>query len=178
VEGFLTQAVRADKGCLCARSVARGCITFIAAALSQIRNCPTLCPLSYDVRTLLSATELGHDEILAFLIKSGRFRVDSKDSRDKTVLWWASRNGCEMSARLLLAVDPAMVNSKDRDNRNLLYVAAEQGNKAVVVMLLDEGADVNTQGGYYGNALYAASAGGHKEVVMLLQKHGASRAPT
>jgi ankyrin repeat protein len=83
-----------------------------------------------------------------------------------------------MSARLLLAVDPAMVNSKDRDNRNLLYVAAEQGNKAVVVMLLDEGADVNTQGGYYGNALYAASAGGHKEVVMLLQKHGASRAPT
>jgi hypothetical protein len=30
---------------------ARGCITFTAAALSQIRNRPTLCPLSYDVRT-------------------------------------------------------------------------------------------------------------------------------
>jgi ankyrin repeat protein len=122
---------------------------------------------------LLGAAELGHDGVLALLIKSGRFRVDSKDSKDRTVLWWASRNGCEMSARLLLAADSAMVNSKDKDNKPPLFIAAEQGNQAVMEVLLDKGADVNAEGGIYGNALYAASAGGHKEVATLLLDKGA-----
>lgn len=36
---------------------------------------------------LLSAAELGHDRVLALLIRSGRFGIDSKDSRDRTVLF-------------------------------------------------------------------------------------------
>jgi ankyrin repeat protein len=122
---------------------------------------------------LLCAAELGHDGVLALLIKSGRFGVDSKDSKDRTVLWWASRNGCEMSAGLLLAADSAMVNSKDKDDNSPLSIAAEQGNQAVMEVLLDKGADVNAQGGYYGNALQSASVNGHKEVVTLLLDKGA-----
>jgi hypothetical protein len=122
---------------------------------------------------LLSAAELGHDGVIALLIKSGRFKIDSKDSRDRTVLWWASRNGCETSARLLLTVDPAMVDSKDKDGKTPLLVAAEQGHREVVEVLLEMNSDVNAQGGQYGNALQAASAYSYKEIVMLLLDKGA-----
>jgi ankyrin repeat protein len=122
---------------------------------------------------LLSAAELGHDRVLALLIRSGKFRIDSKDSRHRTVLWWSSKNDCEMSARLLLAADSALVNSKDKDDKTPLFIAAEQGNVGVIEVLLDKGADVNAQGGGYGNALYAASAGGHKETATLLLDKGA-----
>jgi ankyrin repeat protein len=122
---------------------------------------------------LLSAAELGHDGVIALLIKSGRFKIDSKDSRDRTVLWWASRNGCETSARLLLTVDPAMVDSKDKDGKTPLLVAAEQGHREVVEVLLEMNSDVNAQSGQYGNALQAVSAGGHKEVATLLLDKGA-----
>ncbi|KAF2785657.1 hypothetical protein K505DRAFT_189197, partial [Melanomma pulvis-pyrius CBS 109.77] len=81
------------------------------------------------------AAELGHDEVLALLVNSGRFEVNLKDSRDRTVLWWASKNGCETAARSLLVAGSAMVNSKDKDNKTPLYVAVEQGNKAMVEVL-------------------------------------------
>jgi ankyrin repeat protein len=122
---------------------------------------------------LLSAAELGHDRVLALLIRLGRFGIDSKDSRDRTVLWWSSRNDCEMSARLLLAADSALVNSKDKDDKTPLFIAAEQGNVGVIEVLLDKGADVNAQGRFYGNALYAASTYGHKEIATLLLDKGA-----
>jgi ankyrin repeat protein len=123
---------------------------------------------------LLNAAELGHDGILALLIKSGRFRIDSEDLRSRTVLWWAFKNGCEISARLLLVADSAMINSKDKDNQSLLYKATEQGNGAVVVALLDKGADVNAQGGRYSNALQAASLNSYKEIATLLLDKGAN----
>tara|TARA_R110002003_G_scaffold2558_1_gene24472 strand:+ start:1917 stop:2291 length:375 start_codon:yes stop_codon:yes gene_type:complete len=80
----------------------------------------------------------------------------------------AFKNECERALRWLLDSDPAFVNSKDKDNQSLQYIAVEQENEAVVVLLLDKGADVNAQGGYYGNALQAASARGDKEIATLL----------
>ncbi|KAJ4369531.1 hypothetical protein N0V86_009366 [Didymella sp. IMI 355093] len=123
---------------------------------------------------LLSAAELGHDGILALLISLGRFKIDSKDSRNRTVLWWASKNGCETSARVLLATDPTMVNSKDKDDKTPLFVAAEQGHQEVVEALLERSSDVDAQSGRHGNVLYAALTGGHKEVAMLLLDKGAN----
>jgi ankyrin repeat protein/KaiC/GvpD/RAD55 family RecA-like ATPase len=122
---------------------------------------------------LLNAAELGYDGVLTLLIKLGRFGTDSKDSRDRTVLWWASKNGCESAVKLLLDLDPALVNSKDKGDQSPLGIAADQGYKAVVLLLLDKGADVNAQGGPYGNALYAASEKGDKEMATLLLDKGA-----
>jgi ankyrin repeat protein len=122
----------------------------------------------------LNAAELGHDGVLMLLIRLGELKIDSKDSRDRTVLWWASKNGCERAVRSLLDTDPAMVSSKDKDDQNSLYTAAEQGNKAVVVVLLEKGADVNARGGHYHNALQAASARGHEQTVKMLLDKGAN----
>ncbi|EUC28323.1 hypothetical protein COCCADRAFT_30391 [Bipolaris zeicola 26-R-13] len=121
---------------------------------------------------LLNAAELGHDEVLALSIKSERFRIGSKDSKNRTVLWWASRNGCGTSARLLLAADSAMVNSRN-DGTTPLIIAAEQGHYEMIEILVDKGADVNAQSGQYGNALQAASTKGYKEIAMLLLDKGA-----
>ncbi|KAH8702668.1 ankyrin repeat-containing domain protein [Phaeosphaeriaceae sp. PMI808] len=116
----------------------------------------------------LCAAELGHEGVLAHLINSGKFETDSKDSKGRTPLWWASKNECEAIVKLLLRIDTMAIDSKDKDGKTPLYVAVEQGNNVVVELLVDKGADVNAQGGHFGNALQAASAGGHKEIVTLL----------
>ncbi|KAF2734985.1 hypothetical protein EJ04DRAFT_224485 [Polyplosphaeria fusca] len=122
---------------------------------------------------LLNAAELGNDSVLAYLLNSEQYEIDLKDSRDRTALWWASKNGCKHAASLLLAVDSATVNSKDKDNKTPLYIAAETGNDAVIAVLLENGADVNAQGGYFGNALQAASCKGYEAVVKVLLEKGA-----
>lgn len=47
-------------------------------------------------------------------------------------------------------------------------LAAEDGHKQVVKLLLDKGAEVNVQGRVYGNALQAASQGDHEAVKLLV----------
>ncbi|RYN17333.1 hypothetical protein AA0112_g12092 [Alternaria arborescens] len=116
---------------------------------------------------LPNAAELGHDRLLALLITSGRFEKGSQGSNNANLLWWASKNGCEMSARLLIAEDPAMVNSVDKIGRTPLLIAAEHGHPGVIELLLEEGAEVNATS-KIGNALYAASYSNRKEVVELL----------
>jgi ankyrin repeat protein len=122
---------------------------------------------------LLNAAEFGHEGILMLLLQLEKFKSGFKDSRDETVLWLAYKNGCERAVRSLLDVCPAMVDSKDKDNQSLLYVAAQQGNKALVAVLLEKGADVNAQGGRYNNALLAALENGHTEIATLLVDKGA-----
>ncbi|KAF2729268.1 HET-domain-containing protein, partial [Polyplosphaeria fusca] len=117
---------------------------------------------------LLNAAELGHDGVLTLLLGLGEYEIDAKDSKDRTALWWASKNGCQRAVSSLLVTGSATVNSKDKDNKTSLYIAAETGNDVVVAVLLDKGADVNAQGGRYGNALQAASSGGHEAVVKVL----------
>jgi ankyrin repeat protein len=55
-----------------------------------------------------------------------------------------------------------------------LLLAAENGHKEVVKLLLDRGADVNARDEHYGNALQAASAGGYEAVVKMLVAWGAN----
>jgi ankyrin repeat protein len=123
---------------------------------------------------IMNAAELGHDRLLALLITSGKFNIDWEDSNKKSVLWWASWNGCEISAKSLLAVNSAAVNSQDKSSdKTTLVVAVEQGNIRIVKMLLEKGAEVNLQGGEYGNALQTASFYGRKEIAAMLLDQGA-----
>ncbi|KAJ4285976.1 hypothetical protein N0V90_013542 [Kalmusia sp. IMI 367209] len=122
---------------------------------------------------LLNAAELGHDGLLAFLVRSRRFKIELKNSTYETVLWLASKNGCGMAVRSLLDAGSAM-NSKNTRKHTLFHVPVEQGHEVVVRMLLELGAEVNAQGIHYSNALQAASHRGSKELVTLLLDNGAN----
>ena len=52
--------------------------------------------------------------------------------------------------------EKANIQATNDNNQAPLLLAAENGHKKVVKLLVDKGADVNAQGGDYGNALQAA----------------------
>ena len=56
---------------------------------------------------------------------------------------------------------------------SVLQAASYHGNRELVALLLEKGADVNIQGGHYNIALQAASYKGEKNVVVLLLKNDA-----
>ena len=60
------------------------------------------------------------------------------------------------------------MNAQGGQYGNALLAACFGGNKEIVQLLFDRGADVNTQGGQYGNALQVASLGRNKEIVVTL----------
>lgn len=103
-----------------------------------------------------------------------KYAFNPEDASGRDALWWASKEGCNLSARFLLVVCLARINSKDKDNVTALYFAAEEGNQAVVEALLERNADVNACGGVHGQALQAAAVHGNKEIVALLLDNGAN----
>lgn len=68
----------------------------------------------------------------------------------------------------------ADVNAEGGEYGTALIAAAQEPHKAVVKLLLENGADVNLcSSGENLNALYAAASSGHGEVVRLLLHRGA-----
>ena len=66
------------------------------------------------------------------------------------------------------------VNAKNSRGDAPLGLAAKQGHREMVKILLDNKADVNAQGRDYGNALQAALAKGYEQVVKLLLNNKAN----
>jgi Ankyrin repeats (3 copies) len=89
-------------------------------------------------RTVLSyITELDDKILLAFLLKTGKDDIDSKDTKDgRTPLWLAAREGHEAVVKLLLETGKVDVDSKDTtDGGTSLWWAARGGHEAVVKLL-------------------------------------------
>jgi Ankyrin repeats (3 copies) len=66
------------------------------------------------------------------------------------------------------------INADGGELGNALQAASYNGHKAVVRLLLENGANVKSEGGYYGAARQAASRHGHEAVVKLLLENGAN----
>jgi ankyrin repeat protein len=60
----------------------------------------------------------------------------------------AARKGDVKKVKALLAADPTLISSKDKEGNTPLHVAAFHGQTAVAAALLDAGADVNAKNNY------------------------------
>ena len=63
---------------------------------------------------------------------------------------------------------------RDSGGDSCIHIAAHQGNRRAVELLLKAGIDVNLLGDMGCTPLHYASMKGHKDIIQLLMKHGAA----
>jgi ankyrin repeat protein len=102
----------------------------------------------------------GHSELVSLLVAAGADK-NAVDADGATPLWLAAAAGCGVAA-------PANMKLLRNHSKTPLYAAAAMGCKAVVAVLLAEGAQANTHNSIGCSALTAAAVCGQMEVVELL----------
>jgi ankyrin repeat protein len=121
--------------------------------------------------TLLGAAIGGsHTEVVKLMLERGANKNWTANEFGKLLKLAAGRRDPRVLELLIEAEDQL---DYDEVLQALLIRHSQDGNNAIVKVLLDKGANVNAQGGEYGNALQAASAGGYKEIVQQLLDKGA-----
>ena len=118
------------------------------------------------------ASLFGHEAIVKVLLDKNPSDINSKDSRSRTPLSRAAKNGREEAVKLLLKYK-AEVESKDDQGRTPLSLAAECGHDGVVKLLLDHKAEVESRDRHGRTPLWWASILGNEKAVKLLLDHNA-----
>ena len=118
---------------------------------------------------LYAAAIGGHGLVVETLISAGAdVNANVKGGSLKSALLVATTHRYENVVRMLIAA------GADVDAGGPLVVASSVGSKAMVIMLLDAGADENKQGGPFNySPLFAASHNGYEDVKHMLLAAGA-----
>ena len=88
----------------------------------------------------------------------------------------AAKSGDADRVKTLIKQDPSVMSAKDTDGSTPLHCACWKGHDAVVVILLEAGADVNAKNSneHWGTTpLHAAAHANQKKIAELLIAHGA-----
>lgn len=108
--------------------------------------------------TLCSTIKTKSMEKVRMLLDAGA-DVNEKDEDGKPAVALAMTYDCTDMALLLLERGADANAHFPGSHVSLLQLASYSGNKRLVRLLLDSGADVNARGGYYGSALQVAVCG-------------------
>ena len=118
------------------------------------------------------ASREGHIELVEWLLKYGRAKVNQQDKNGVSSLMEASAGGCMHISRLLLHYR-AMVNLRDKKGWSALMFAVAGGYIDLVVYLLEYGAQVNLQDVCGNSPLMLSCFTGHVRVTKVLLAHNA-----
>ena len=108
----------------------------------------------------------------ATIASTGQTDGATKDSLERSPLWWAARDGRLSDVRTLLDSHPD-VNAQDVDGETALHCAARWGHTLVAEILLDQGANPDAQNVYGITPLHLAVRGARHDVVAALLSDGA-----
>ena len=88
----------------------------------------------------------------------------------------AAKSGNLARVKELLEEDPSLISARDTDDSTPLHCATWKGHKAVVELLLKNGADVNARNSndHWGTTpLHAAAHANQRDIAAMLIAHGA-----
>ena len=97
---------------------------------SEIKNGYSRTPLS-------QAAENGHATIIKLLLKTGKVKLNSKDSTGRTPISLAAEKGHEAVIKVLLETGKVKLNSKDQNGQTPILWAVKKGHKAIIKLLLE-----------------------------------------
>lgn len=134
-------------------------------------------PVNYqdmEKRTaLILAANNGHTSVVEFLFSKGA-DINVADKDGMTALMYATRRSFNETAAFLLN-NGADVNVQSRKKKiTALMLASAWGNKELVQMLLDKGANPATRNIQGRDAAFYADKRGHKEITKILSESEAS----
>jgi ankyrin repeat protein len=129
-------------------------------------------------KILHSAIEHGDEKLLAFLLATDQFEVNSKNSMGRTALSSAVERGNVAVVKVLLTTNVDL-DANDKEGQTPLWFAARNGHEAVVKLLLATGqVDVNAKNKNGQTPLSCATQSGHEAIVKLLLATGRVEADT
>ncbi|PQE30756.1 hypothetical protein CJF32_00005960 [Rutstroemia sp. NJR-2017a WRK4] len=113
-----------------------------------------------------------NDEIVQLLLAHETSAAELQ--KNSAPLWWASRTGNLIIARLLLEKGANLeLQNKEHQNRTLLSLAVEDGHIGIVRLLLEHGARVYTRDSLGQTPLWWAIEAGRTPMIRLLLEKGA-----
>jgi ankyrin repeat protein len=134
-----------------------------------------LSALRKDGRTpLINAMFRGHPKIADLLIEKGA-DINVPDNEGRPPIYWAVKKGLADVVEMLIAKGATLDYVEKDHGRTLLHIAALQGYKNVVDLLLDKKPDVNAKDNHDKTPLFYAGKYGHKKVAFVLMKYGAKK---
>jgi ankyrin repeat protein len=98
--------------------------------------------VKFSEQAFLSAVSTNNEEAANLFIQAG-VKLDAKNEQGKTALIIASEKGYANMLSRLLQSDPGFLRETDAGGNSALMAAAQKGQKAVVQLLIEHGADVN-----------------------------------
>ena len=148
--------------------------------LLAVKIGPSFCPKSYSRRSVTGSRKAPKVTTFVFQdLEEAGANVNIKDRLGYAPLHYACRHkdkawGLEAAGHLLALPRTAVNETDDVDERTPLHWAAKRGNKKLVLLLLEHGANVDQVDGELGwSALHFAAFGGHASVVRALISAGA-----
>lgn len=124
------------------------------------------------IETFMEAVRKGDVKKINHMISQG-FDVRSRDSESWNALHWATEMGQKNLVLFLLDRDPILLNMKTKEGLSAINIAAWRGDKDMVKILIEQGAEIDDRTKWGEVPLHHAVTFGYVDICNILLSNGA-----